>query len=133
MVLGVLLLAACVTDYEPIYFYNEIMVINESSGMIQDLNISVSGTGRKFNCSNIAPKGFCSNRFKRRRYEYEPIEIEWTYDGKTRKTDSFVVDVSPNLYIGRTMRGVVKIGAGGEISAGFVEQRPSRDQDSDRD
>ena len=99
----------------------------------QDLTIRVSDTGRKFNCANIAPKGFCSNRFKQRRYEYQPIEIEWTFDGRTRKTESFVVDVSPNLYLGRALRGVIKIRPGGEISAGFVEFRPNRGQDSDRD
>ena len=131
--LGIFVLAACATDFRAIHLYNEIMVVNESSSMIQDLTVRVSDTGRKFNCANIAPKGFCSNRFKPRRYEYQPIEIEWTFDGRTRKTESFVVDVSPNLPMGRILRGVIKVRPGGEISAGFVEFRPNRGQDSDRD
>ena len=121
-----LALAACATDYKPVYSYNEILIVNNSKELIRDLSITVTGTGRKFSCANIAPLGICSNRFPRRPYEYTPIQVGRTFGNETRRTDSFIVDVPPTFYTGLALRGVIEISPGGAVGAYFQQENPIR-------
>ena len=59
-----LLLSSCATSYESLYSYNEILIINRSRELIQDVTISAGEisageTNRTFSCGNIAPLGIC--------------------------------------------------------------------------
>lgn len=53
-----LLLSSCATSYESLYSYNEILIINGSRELIQDVTISAGATNRAFSCGNIAPRAF---------------------------------------------------------------------------
>ena len=88
-----LLLSACATSYESPYFYNEILIINNSREMIQDVSIHAGESGRMFGCGNIAPRGVCSDKFSRRRYMKSSIKITWTFGSIVRQTDEFVLEV----------------------------------------
>ena len=72
-------LAACATDYKPVYSYNEILIVKNSKELIRDLSINLTGTGRRFNCANVAPLGICPNEFSRRPCACSPIEVGWTF------------------------------------------------------
>lgn len=119
-------LAARASDYQPVYSYNEILIVNNSNELIRDVTISVTGTGRKFSCANIAPLGICSNKFPRRPYEYSPIQVGWTFGNETHQTDKFVVDVPPTFYTGLVLRGVIDISPEGAVSAFFQQENPIR-------
>lgn len=120
----VLLGSACATSYQASYSYNEILVVNNSSELVQDVTIEVVDTGRMFSCGNIAPRGICSNRFGKRRYERNPIQISWSIGDASSKTESFVVEVPATFYPGIALRGVLKIAPDGSVSAYFEQDTP---------
>ncbi len=119
-----LLLSACATGYNPSYYYNEILIVNSSRELIQDVTISASESGRQFSCGNIAPLGICSDKFPRRRYEQNPIQINWVFGGNARQTREFVLDVPATMSTGLPLRGVLEISPVGEISAYFDQEDP---------
>ena len=116
-----LLAASCATVSEPVYFYNEVLIINKSKTLIQDVSISDSATGRQFSCGNIAPHGICSNRIVKRRYEKNPIRIAWVFGDTARQTSDFVLEVPEQFDPGRLLRGVLEISPGGRIKAYFQQ------------
>ncbi|MCP4982814.1 MAG: hypothetical protein GY935_20240 [Gammaproteobacteria bacterium] len=120
LMLGILL-SACATVYEPQYYYNEILIINRSRELIQDVKISVSETGRGFSCGNIAPRGICSNKIPRRPYMKNPIRIAWVFGNTARQTNEFVLEVPATMDIALPLRGVLEISPRGSISAYFEQ------------
>jgi len=120
-----LLAASCATSYQPYYFYNEILVVNNTRELIKDVKIEAVNGGRVFSCGNIAPLGICSNRFGKQKYESNPIQISWAIGDTSRKTESFVVDVPATFYSAIALRGVLDIAADGSISAYFEQDTPS--------
>lgn len=115
-------LAACVSGHGSVYYFNEVLIVNNSKESIRDVSISVPATGRRFGCANIAPLGICANKFPRRAYEYRPVRIDWVHGGKPRRSDSFVVDVPPAFSSGQVMRAVIDISPEGAIRAYFQQQ-----------
>jgi len=120
VVLG-LLLSSCASSYESQYFYNEILVINKSRVLIQDVRVSAEATGRSFSCGNIAPLGICSNKIPRRQYMKSPITIAWVFGNTARQTDEFILEVPAAMSTEYPLRGVLEISPKGSISAYFQQ------------
>ena len=118
----VCLIAACATSYQPTYYYNEIRVINNSSQILRNFSIRVPATGGEFSCGNVAPKGLCSNRFGKRKYQYNPIEVEWRYGGNPLQTQEFTVPVPGTFTLGLAIQGVVEVSENGEMRAYFRQE-----------
>jgi len=123
LVLG-LLLSACATGYQPTYFYNEVLIVNNSRQLVQDVTISSNETGRTFSCGNIAPLGICSNKFSKRLYERNPIRIAWVFGSNARQTSEFVLEVPGTMHTPFPLRGVLEISPQGSISAYFQQDTP---------
>lgn len=120
----ILLLSACASGYNPIYHYNEVLIINNSRELIQDVTITAKETGRSFSCGNIAPLGICSNKIPQRRYNYKPIQIAWVFGSTARQTEEFVLKVPATMHIGLPLRGVLEISPQGVITAHFEQDSP---------
>lgn len=116
-----LLLSACAISYESPYFYNEILIINNSREMIQDVSIRAGESGRMFSCGNIAPRGICSDKFPKRRYMKSPITIAWVFGSIARQTDEFILEVPATFDSKLSLRGVLEITPEGSISAYFEQ------------
>ena len=116
-----LLLSSCATSYESPYSYNEILIINRSRQLIQDVTISAAGTNRTFSCGNIAPLGICSDKFPERRYLKNPIRIGWVFGNTSGQTDEFVLEVPTTFSAEIPLRGVLEISPQGSISAYFQQ------------
>ena len=123
IILG-LLLSSCATSYESQYFYNEILVINKSRKVIQDVSVSAEATGRSFSCGNIAPLGICSNKIPQRRYLKSPITLTWVFGNTVRQTDEFILEVPATMGTEYPLRGVLEISPQGSIAAYFQQDRP---------
>jgi hypothetical protein len=123
VILG-LLLSSCAISYESQYFYNEILVINKSRKLIQDVSVSAEATGRSFSCGNIAPLGICSNKIPQRRYMKSPITIAWVFGNTARQTDEFVLEVPAAMSTEYPLRGVLEISPQGSIWAYFQQDTP---------
>lgn len=105
---------------------NEIQVVNNSREMIQQVTVSVPSTGATFGCGNIAPFGICSNRMDKRRYEYNPIKIDWVFGNTSGQTEEFVIDVPAYFSTGVPLRAVLAFSPEGELSAYFEQETPFR-------
>jgi hypothetical protein len=116
-----LLLSSCATSYESPYSYNEILIINRSRQLIQDVTISAAGTNRTFSCGNIAPLGICSDKFPERRYMKNPIRIGWVFGNTSGQTDEFILEVPATFSTALPLRGVLEISPRGSISAYFQQ------------
>ena len=121
-----ILSSACATSYDPSYSYNEVLIVNNSKELIQEVTISSSETGRSFSCGVIAPLGICSDRFPRRRYQKTPIQISWVFGGNARQSKEFVLEVPATMSIGLPLRGVLEVSPEGEITAYFDQESPLR-------
>lgn len=121
-----LLVSACATTYRPSHIYSEVLVNNNSNELLSEVTISVPSTGLSFSCGNVAPLGICANRFGKRRYQYSPIQVEWTYGNTQRKTEEFVIEVPAYFTTGNTLRAVFDVSAEGEMSAYFEQDTPTR-------
>lgn len=122
---GALLATSCATTYQPSYVYDEILVENNSRELIQDVSIQVANSGQVFSCGNVAAFGICSNRFGRRHYERNPIQIDWVIGDNARQTEAFVVEVPATFHTGLPLRGVLSIAPDGSISAYFEQDTPN--------
>lgn len=141
LILG-LLLSACSTGYQALesyntrtyavnqtqqlndsrlYSYNEILIINHSQEIIQDVTITAGASGRRFSCGNIAPLGYCSDKFPSRRYLRNPVQIGWIIGNLARQTRDFVLEVPTSFDTATPIRGVLVISAEGTISAHFEQ------------
>jgi hypothetical protein len=118
--------SACATSYNPSYSYDEVLIVNNSKELIQDVTISSSETGRSFSCGNIAPLGICSDKFPPRRYEQTPIQISWVFGGAPKQSEEFVIKVPATMVTGLPLRGVLEISPEGEISTHFDQETPLR-------
>lgn len=117
-------LAACAVTVGPTHTINEIVVVNNSRGLVRNVSIRDTELDRVFSCGNIAPFGICSNRFTRRRYRQNPIRIEWTLGETSRRSGEFVLEVPATLYPGLPLRGVLAISPRGEIAVYFEQDTP---------
>ena len=122
----VLIVSACASTHRPSYIYNEVLVINNSNELLREVTITVPSTGRSFGCGNVAPLGICANRFGKRPYQYNPIQVEWTYGNTQRKSDEFVIEVPAYFSPGNSMRAVFDVSAEGDMSAYFDQDLPTR-------
>lgn len=119
-----LLLSSCVTSYESPYSYNEILIVNRSRQLIQDVTISAGETNRRFSCGNIAPLGICSDKFPRRPYLKSPIRISWVFGNTSGQSNDFVLEVPATYSTEFPLRGVLEISPQGSISAYFQQDTP---------
>lgn len=126
IVMVALLLSACATgsNYAPAYTYNEILIINNSKELIQEVTISSAATGRSFSCGNIAPLGICSTKMAPRRYGNNLLRIDWVFGNRARQTDELSLAVPAYFQPGLPLRGVLEISPQGEISAYFEQDSP---------
>jgi len=118
-----LLLSSCATSYESLYSYNEILIINRSRELIQDVTISAGETNRTFSCGNIAPRGICSDKFPARQYMKNPIRIGWVFGNTSGQSNDFVLEVPATFSTEYPLRGVLEISPQGSISAYFQQEK----------
>ena len=121
-----LLLSACATssDYSQSYVYNEILIVNNSKELIQEVTISSAASGRSFSCGNIAPLGICSNKMGNRRFKEDPFQVNWVFGNNARRTDELSPTVPAYYQSGLALRVVLEISPQGEISAHFEQDSP---------
>ena len=120
---GIMLAAsACATGYQPAYIYSELLVVNNSGEVLDDVRVTLTGIDRSFDCGDVVALGVCSKRFGKRRYQYEPLVIEWAAGGGPRRSDEFVIDVPLTFSPGAALRAVLAVSETGVMTAYFEQE-----------
>ena len=118
------LLTACATVPGPTYYYDEIVILNQSRDLLRDVEIKAAGTERVFSCGNVAPRGICSNRFRPREYRGNPVSVAWQVGDGQRRSRVFQLELPPSFIPEIPFRGVLVIGANGGVSAYLQQDKP---------
>ena len=75
--LSCLILAACAGSYNPRFYYSNIEVANLSGGAITTVEVQVGADGRNLRCETVAKNALCQERFGKRPYPQQDIELSW--------------------------------------------------------
>jgi hypothetical protein len=118
-----LLLSACASGSGggPPYTYNQILIVNNSKELIQEVTITSAATGHSLSCGNIAPLGICSNRSGKRRLKEGQFQVDWVFGNNAPRTDQLTLTVPPYFSPGLALQVVFKISPQGEISTHFEQ------------
>jgi hypothetical protein len=114
-------LPACISKPGKHYYYNEIVIHNKSNIAVRNVAIRVPNTNAVFSCGYIAPGTFCSNKFQKRKYLGNPIQISWEFHGAKRSSEEFVLELPTAIKENTPFRGVLDITPKGDIIS-YVEQ-----------
>jgi len=114
-------LTSCTTSTEHAYYYNEILIRNNTSSPLADVVIQVKKTNKVFRCSNIAPRGTCSNRFQKKKYQHNSITITWLYNNRSRLQRQILLEVPKTADPAYPLRGVLVIKQDGSIQTYFEQ------------
>ena len=105
LLLSSLTLAACTGGYNPRYYYSNIEVANLSGGAITNVEVQVGADGRNLRCETVAKNALCQERFGKRPYPQQDIELSWQdSDGNAQSTK-----VNPHLPATLTPSGALRI------------------------
>jgi hypothetical protein len=120
------LLSACVTvsEPDPLFTYNEVVIVSRLHVPVQDVVIQAGETGRMFSCGNVAPRGICSNKFPARPYYGDPIQVSWLIANGRRHGKTIELQLPESFLPEIPLRGVLVISAQGTVSAYLEQEAP---------
>ena len=121
-VLSLVFLTACQSLVKDDYYYNGIIVRNNTDESLFEVKIKVEETHAVFMCGNIPPRAMCSNEFPKRKYLGHPVQITLTYNNVKRTTDTFILKVPQGFDTAMPLMGVLEVNKGGIINP-YFEQR----------
>lgn len=123
--MSILFLNSCASISKP-YYYNEIVVVNNTNQLIPNVVIRAKETRRMFSCKNIAPRAKCSNKTKKREVKNSHLKITWTYNGVERTTDNFKVKIPEHMLKSIPMRGVLSLQSDSTVKFWLEQDKPSQ-------
>lgn len=91
---------------------------------MREVTVIVPATRRSFGCGSVAPLGVCGSKIPSRRYEANPIRVEWTFGNRTRSTGQFIIPVPVAFRTGLPLRAVLAVNSDGDIEAYFEQDTP---------
>ncbi len=118
-----LLLSSCATNFDPTYYYDEIVVHNKSGEPVHNLTLSASGSDRSMSCAEIAPGAICRDKFPRRQFMRDPLQVSWVSGNAPAQSEVTTLETPATLSFGSSfpMRAIIEITADGSISAYFEQ------------
>jgi hypothetical protein len=121
---------ACVTGYNPRFDFNEIQVVNLSTATIRDVRVVFVGSPKTLGCDEVAKHAMCADRFGRRFYPQQGIELSWTHTDGSRKSEIFSPQIPVTYFTAFPLRIVMEVNANGSVKAFYEQDEPGRDGDS---
>ena len=121
--MSLFLLSSCASISEP-YYYNEIVVLNNTRQLIPHVVIRAEKTNRMFGCRNIAPAAKCSNKTTKKEIKNSKLKITWTYNGVERTTGNFKIKIPQHIHKSIPMRGVLALQSDGTVKFWLEQDKP---------
>lgn len=116
-IISALLLSSCANIITPEYYYNEIIIHNKTKLAVSNATIRVEKTHAVFQCSYIPSGSQCSNKFPKRKFLGNPIQVSWTFNNRTKISDSFVLQIPAGFDPAIPMQGILNVTSPEEIEA----------------
>ena len=115
---------ACATGYNPRYSFNEFQVVNLSAGIIADVRVGFVGSPRTLACDEVAKFAMCADRFSKRFYPQQGIELSWTHTDGSRKSDLFSPAIPVTFNAVFPLRIVMEVNADGSVKPFYEQEEP---------
>jgi hypothetical protein len=118
-----LLLSSCATNFDPAFYYDEIIVHNKSGEPIHNLTLTASGSDRSLSCAEIAPNAICRDKFPRRQFMRNPLQVSWESGDAPSRSEATTLETPATLSFGSSfpMRAIIEITADGSVSSYFEQ------------
>lgn len=116
-------LSGCATVNKQAFYYNEIVIRNNTNRNVSNVSIIAEKANAVFSCNIIPPGTACSNKFRKRKYLGNPIKISWSYHNAKRKTERFALKLPQGLDAAFPLRGVLEVNNGGMIKPYFEQNK----------
>lgn len=116
--------SACVSGYNPTYYYNEIQVVNLSGDAISNVQVNVENS-RSLSCDQVARNALCDERFGKRRYPQQAVKLSWTHGDGSQKSQQVAPHIAAYHYSAFPLRLMLEIDADGGVKPYFEQETPS--------
>ncbi len=129
VLIGASLVSACANGfgYDPRFYYNEIQAVNLTGSKISDISLRVTGSPLEVDCAEAANFAMCADRFGKKAYPRQGLEVSWTHPDGSRKTDTSNPDIPAFYYAAFPLRIVLEINEDGSVKAFYEQDEPGRD------
>lgn len=122
-----LLSVACVTGYNPAYYYSELQVVNLTDGSIMDVEVQVGEAGRIVSCATVLKNALCAIRFGKHRYPQQGFQLSWTQTDDSRKSQQLRPAMSVLYNPAFSLQVILEISQDGTVKTYFKQEEPGRD------
>ena len=120
-------LAGCAGGYNPDYYFNYVEVINLSGGPIRDVSLRVTGSTRALDCERVNANAICEDRFGKRRYPQQGLDLSWTHPDGSARTDSVAPAIPVTFSYGLPVQVYLEIRENGTVKGYYKQEEPGRD------
>ena len=121
------LMTACAGGYNPSYYFNEVQVVNLTGATITDVSWQVVNSPKALSCPEVAKFAMCAERFPKRRYPQQGIEVSWTEADGGRKSNMPNPSVAAYFSTPFPLRVVMELNEDGSVKAFYEQDEPGRD------
>lgn len=123
-----ILTTACVVAYNPIYWFNEVQVVNLSGSTITDVRVRVVDTSKSYSCEEVAQFALCRDYFGKRRYPQQGVELSWTHPDGSSKSELLGASIPAYFATAFPLRIVLEIGEDGSVKTFYEQEEPDGDR-----
>jgi hypothetical protein len=119
LLLSSLVLVSCAVGYNPRYYYSNIEVANLSGGDISNVVIQIGADGRTLRCEFVVKNALCQERFGKRPYPQQAIELSWQDSAGNAQSGQVNPQVPVTFSPVLSLRVLVDIQEDGSLKAQF--------------
>ena len=121
-------LAGCAggKGYNPDYYFNYVEVINLSGGPIRDVSLRVNGSAKTLACERVNANAICDDRFGKRRYPQQGLDLSWTHPDGSAKSDRLSPPIPATFSYGRSVQVYLEIRENGSVKAYYKQEERGR-------
>jgi len=116
-----LTLAACAGNYNPRYYYSNIEVANLSGGGITNVEVQIGADGRNLRCEAVAKNALCQERFGKRPYPQQDIQLTWLDSNGNPQSSTMNPRIPVTLSTAWPLRIMLDIHEDGSVKAYFKQ------------
>jgi hypothetical protein len=121
LLLSSLVLASCAGGYNPRFYYSNIEVANLSGGAITNVEVQIGADGRNLHCETVAKNALCQERFGKRPYPQQDIELSWQDSDDNPQSTKVNPHLPATLVPSWALRIMLDIREDGSVKAYFKQ------------
>ena len=118
-----LMISVCASagDYDPRYYYGNVVVANLTGATISDVKVEVGPGGQTVACAEVTNDELCQQRFPKIPYPEKTVQLSYQTGAGEAQSKQMNPVIPVTLDVGNTIRLMLDIHADGSVKAYFKE------------